>query len=138
MLKYYIGVNENGSPYLAHYGVLGMKWGVRHDPQRAYSKATKKFDKLVSKSDKAMDKSGKHRQLGERKHAIGMGKKSRAHHTRLAGKYKRSAMNNAKKASKWLETMKREFSNQTVVGIDSDYINRGAAMTERYRTLRIT
>lgn len=31
---------------IKHYGVLGMKWGVRHDPVKAYSKAVKKRDKL--------------------------------------------------------------------------------------------
>ena len=137
MNNYILELDESGSPYLVHYGVLGMKWGVRHNPKGAYSKATKKFNKLASKSDKAMDKAGKHRQLGERKRAIGMGKKSRARHTRLAGKYKRSAMKNAKRASKWLKQMEREFSKQSVVGIDSSYISKGAAMAERYRTLRI-
>lgn len=32
--------------YLEHYGVLGMKWGVRKDPDRAYERASKKLKKL--------------------------------------------------------------------------------------------
>lgn len=31
---------------LIHYGVLGMKWGVRKDPAKAYVKATSKQQKL--------------------------------------------------------------------------------------------
>lgn len=38
--------------FLAHYGVLGMKWGVRRNPERAYDKAKTKAVKLRNKSDK--------------------------------------------------------------------------------------
>lgn len=41
--------------YLAHYGVLGMKWGVRKDPKAAYQKASKKLTKL---NDAAFQKKG--------------------------------------------------------------------------------
>lgn len=34
---------------LQHYGVLGMKWGVRKNPSRAFSKASRKARKLASK-----------------------------------------------------------------------------------------
>lgn len=36
-------MNENE---LKHYGVLGMKWGVRHDRNKAIDKSYKKLDKL--------------------------------------------------------------------------------------------
>lgn len=35
---------------LMHYGVLGMKWGVRKDPEKAWAKANAKLDKLKKKS----------------------------------------------------------------------------------------
>lgn len=35
---------------LAHYGVLGMKWGVRKDPERAWGRANNKLAKLKKKS----------------------------------------------------------------------------------------
>ena len=31
---------------LQHYGVLGMKWGVKRNPTKAYIKASKKRDRL--------------------------------------------------------------------------------------------
>lgn len=48
---------------LAHYGVMGMKWGVRKDPERAYSKAREKSDSLRKKarisSQKKVEKASK-------------------------------------------------------------------------------
>lgn len=41
---------------IQHYGVLGMKWGVRHDPAKAYSKATVKREKLENDVTTARDK----------------------------------------------------------------------------------
>lgn len=35
---------------LEHYGVLGMKWGVRKDAARAYGRATAKLNRLKKKS----------------------------------------------------------------------------------------
>ena len=44
-------VNDN---YLAHYGVLGMKWGIRRgNVGKAYSKAVAKRDKLNQKVELA-------------------------------------------------------------------------------------
>lgn len=36
-------MNENE---LMHYGVLGMKWGVRKDPSKTYAKVARKLNKL--------------------------------------------------------------------------------------------
>jgi len=47
---------EDGSEALAHYGVLGMKWGVRHDRAKAYGKSMSKLSKLDAKATKYADK----------------------------------------------------------------------------------
>ena len=52
-------MDQYNQDYLAHYGIIGMKWGVHRNPQRAYEKATRKFDKLTKRSDKNLDRSGK-------------------------------------------------------------------------------
>lgn len=47
----YDGVNDKPplDDALMHYGVLGMKWGIRRNPDRAVQKAAKKSDRYAKK-----------------------------------------------------------------------------------------
>lgn len=59
----------NRGQYLAHYGVLGMKWGIRKNPEYSYtSRLTKKYgrkaDKYAVKGK--MEKADEYRQMQKR------------------------------------------------------------------------
>lgn len=52
-MMYYDGVIEKPEMddlIIEHYGVLGMKWGVRKNPAKAYSRATAELAKRKKKS----------------------------------------------------------------------------------------
>jgi hypothetical protein len=85
MSEYY-GVTTPTDDYLAHYGVKGMKWGVRRALAtgnakalaRQYSKARRKLDKLNKKSDikqqkKEMSKAIKRAAIGAGVVGAGLG-----------------------------------------------------------------
>ena len=41
-----MSITERYNNEIYHYGVLGMKWGVRKNPSKAYVKASKKQIRL--------------------------------------------------------------------------------------------
>lgn len=56
MNEYYISRENESEEDVEHYGVLGMKWGVRHDVAKAYSKASAKKMQLENKVTKTRNK----------------------------------------------------------------------------------
>lgn len=56
---------DNG--YIMHYGVKGMKWGVRHDPKRGYKRASRS----LSNKNKALTS----KEIAEREHRKEIAKK---------------------------------------------------------------
>jgi hypothetical protein len=113
--------------YLAHHGVLGMKWGVRK-ASRAYanaetasdkanakkkmvselSKDSKKLNKLNAKASKMIGKTV------NKKYGV-FGSQSKYE------KYKARADKKAYKAKKWYDNMETQYKQQNIVDIsDSD------------------
>lgn len=56
MSEYYISRENESEEDIEHYGVLGMKWGVRHNTAKAYSKASAKKARLENKVVKTRNK----------------------------------------------------------------------------------
>ena len=99
---------------LKHYGVLGMKWGVRRGrAQQAYEKASKKLTKLANKADKAQNKANK-KLAKAQKAAYGWGTKSASRTKRKAGREQYKADKKKKKVLKYMNKMEKAFKNTTV------------------------
>ena len=121
--------------YLAHYGVLGMKWGVRHDPRSAFTKASNKADKLLIKVMKANERAT-HAQNKARKTRYGITDTGRTIWERRqikAGKANRKADKATRKAEKWIRQMNHEFSKITLTEAEEITMNKyNKFLTYRY------
>lgn len=128
------------SDELQHYGILGMKWGVRKDPERAYSKAGEKLKKLDKrattrnlKAQVKMEKAWAKNNAAQRAFLFKGIKKWRA-----AGQTNRTLKEYAKfqrdvsKAMRWQKSMAKAFKDVKIKNLDKETETLGkkyAAMT---------
>lgn len=116
MWKYNYGPYTD-SEYLAHYGVLGMKWGVRKDPSKAYGKAIKKKNTLKKKAVDYEVKSAKTRQKALKKETKATNEKQYEKARKLefqANKYALKSANLQKKGLNWVKKMDKVFRDYKV------------------------
>lgn len=114
-MNYIVEYEIYNSNELYHYGVLGMKWGVRRgNSARAYAKASKKLDRLDRKADRAVERAYNKKSKADRKaSSVFASEKSTRKADFKAQKAQRKATVKANKARKWLHSMERTFSNTT-------------------------
>lgn len=119
--------------YLEHYGVIGMKWGVRKDPEHAYERAGAKLTKLDKKVNRLNLKGSKREQKAVKKQrkassAI-MFQKAKARRaskaTRKALKSYQKAQEKQIKAYRWNEKMKNAFKDTKLKNLNRDYVKLG-------------
>lgn len=118
---------------IEHYGVLGMKWGVRKDPQRAYDRANKKLSALDRKASKAERKAIRKETRSVRRQqradtAIFFPKTKARLASWAIARSEKSRQKYVKKMSKavtWSKNMQEIFKDTKVTAMNQEYVDLG-------------
>lgn len=116
---------ENYTPdELKHYGVLGMKWGVRRgNVDKAYAKASRKLEKIDAKTQKHQKKLTKYTKKADRKFLYRDG------YEEMAQNQQRKTLKSMRKAEKWVKKMEKTFAN-TDIKLTKEQIDIGKQYAE--------
>ena len=130
---------KNYSSELYHYGVLGMKWGVRRgNTARAYEKASKKLTKLDKKVDKAEALARKRRgQADAAAASLFSTKKSMAKAEMRSKKASAKAAIRNRKAERWYKSMEKVFAD-TDISMTKEQVSMGKRYVDHMNLRSLT
>lgn len=114
---------------LYHYGVLGMKWGIRKGrTEQAYTKASKKLNKLDGKVNKAEAKALKTRAKADAKMGSLFYSEKKARKAEFKAERKAAKVTKRlRRAQRWYKSMEKNFANT-----DIKFSQEQIAMGQRY------
>lgn len=151
MSDYYVGVDENGQAYLAHFGIKGMKWGIRRyqNPDgtltqeginrynKARQKQQKKFYKAAAASDYWYDEAVKANDKASRLFQSREKRQSYAEDSDNAMDW--SAYNARKAVRAWNKIAKldKKFIGKTLDDLDPEMIRKGYELIDRNNNYRM-
>lgn len=113
---------------LYHYGVIGMKWGVRKNPSKAYAMAMRKSNKIEKRRAKTEAKAHKLMKQGAKLYnryrltdfrEIGNEKMVRAHALEV------KAADIAKSGERWKKAVDKTFKDYSVSKITDGNVKAG-------------
>lgn len=113
---------------LTHYGVLGMKWGVRKNPTKAYNRAIQKKNKLENKYAKTNLKSAKLQAKATKQmaRATTKAKAQKAQRTQFkAAKLNLQSAKLQSKSLRWAKQIEKTFSNYEIRMVTDSEIKSG-------------
>jgi hypothetical protein len=128
-------ISSHDEMYLQHYGVLGMKWGVRRNASKAYSKALQKKKRLEDKSAKLSVKASKKQLAATKKmsKATSMDDMKKGLKVQVkANKLNKKAAKYQQKGRKWVKKMDKTFADYEITRVPASTTANGRKLTESY------
>ena len=127
------------SSELYHYGVLGMKWGIRRgNATKAYAKASKKLAKLDKKVDKAEALARKRKgQADSATASFFSTKKGMAKAETRAKKASAKAAIRNRKAERWYQSMEKTFAD-TGISMTKEQVTMGKRYVDHMNMRSLT
>lgn len=113
---------------LEHYGVLGMKWGVRKDADKTFTKASTKLRKLDTKLIKKRAKQAKKQSKADARMARATTNRKYQKAIKAEVKARRAKIKADKamrKATNWYNKMKSVFANVPLNSVSQEDLDLG-------------
>ena len=131
MLEQYNVTSEE----LCHYGVIGMKWGVRRNPSKAYAKAVRKKHKIDAKSAKLGVKGAKMQLEATKKMSKATSMSTMKDGLKAQAKANKKTLKSEKlqkKGVKWSKKMDQTFASYSITRIPNGNVTSGKNFVYRH------